>query len=77
MDDYINGYADITDVEYYGIDSIYNPYSECYPDNNCDYDNNYDNRYITSGIDSIYDEEYYEYLKDFFSYMEYNEVYDY
>lgn len=78
MNGYINGYADISDIEYYGIDNIHNPYSEYYWDNiNNDYNVNIDNRCITSGINNIYEEEYYEHLKDFFSYMEYNEVYDY
>lgn len=73
----MNDYTDISNIEYYGIDNIYNPYSICYSENNDECDISYDDRYIVSGVDNIYEEEYYEYIKDFFSYMEYNEVYDY
>lgn len=75
----MNDYIDITNIEYSGINNIYNPYPDTYINYN-DYSGSeciIDNRCLISGIDSLYDEEYYDYLKDYFSYMEYNEVYDY
>ena len=35
-----------------------------------------DTRVITSLIEELYENEYYEFIKEFNEYMEYNEVYD-
>ena len=82
--------CNIPHIEYLGIDDIYNTivhpkfemrksfkYSEKFFIMPEDYYTDNDKRYLTSGIESIYEDEYSEYLRDFYSYMEYNEVYDY
>lgn len=77
-------YMDYLDIKVYNapeskqyFDSIIDKYSD-YPNiTEEDFNTNYDNRCITSGIDEIYENEFSDYLNDYFSYVEYNEVYDY
>lgn len=62
-------------LEYLDIDYIQGvPLLYCCDDT----DNRYpiDIRVITSLIEELYENEYYEFIKEFNEYMEYNEVYD-
>lgn len=62
-------------LEYLDIDYIQGvPLLYCCDDT----DNRYpiDTRVITSIIEELYENEYYEFVKEFNEYMEYNEVYD-
>ena len=62
-------------LEYLDIDYIQGvPLLYCCDDT----DNKYliDTRVITSLIEELYENEYYEFIKEFNEYMEYNEVYD-
>lgn len=62
-------------LEYLDIDYIQGVPLLYYCD---DTDNRYpiDTRVITSLIEELYENEYYEFIKEFNEYMEYNEVYD-
>lgn len=77
-------YMDYLDIEVYNapkseqyFDSIIDKYNNYHNITEEDFNTNYDNRCITSGIDEIYENEFSDYLNDYFSYVEYNEVYDY
>lgn len=83
-------YVDIPHIDYCDIeihnasksvsyfdDYITDKYNDYYCLTEEDFNTNYDNRCITSGIENIYENEFNDYLKDYFSYVEYNEVYDY
>lgn len=62
-------------LEYLDIDYIQGvPLLYCCDDTDIRYP--IDTRVITSLIEEIYENEYYEFVKEFNEYMEYNEVYD-
>ena len=62
-------------LEYLDIDYIQGvPLLYCCDDTDIRYP--IDTRFITSLIEEIYENEYYEFVKEFNEYMEYNEVYD-
>ena len=75
-------YVDIprTDYDYeYDVNNLLDKtYSEYY--DYCitedDFNTTYDNRVIYSGVESIYNNEFNEYLNEYFLYLEYNEVFD-
>ena len=75
-------YVDIprTDYDYeYDVNNLLDKtYSEYYDYCITEYDFNttYDNRVICSGVESIYCNEFNEYLNEYFLYLEYNEVFD-
>lgn len=62
-------------LEYLDIDYIQGvPLLYCCDDTDIRYP--IDTRVITSLIEELYENEYYEFVKEFNEYMEYNEVYD-
>lgn len=75
-------YVDIprTDYDYeYDVNNLLDKtYSEYY--DYCitedDFNTTYDNRVICSGVESICNNEFNEYLNEYFLYLEYNEVFD-
>ena len=75
-------YVDIprTDYDYeYDVNNLLDKtYSEYY--DYCitedDFNTTYDNRVICSSVESIYNNEFNEYLNEYFLYLEYNEVFN-
>lgn len=75
-------YVDIprTDYDYeYDVNNLLDKtYSEYY--DYCitedDFNTTYDNRVICSCVESIYNNEFNEYLNEYFLYLEYNEVFN-
>ena len=75
-------YVDIprTDYDYeYDVNNLLDKtyreyYDYCITED--DFNTTYDNRVICSGVESIYNDEFNEYLNEYFLYLEYNEVFN-